>query len=214
MSDRLRACALIAALALVACERKSPPPRMPTAFPFQEDRWREAEIRAAEIPRLDKAVARFQRTENRYREIEHLRPNGVPGEIVFVLHGRESTWDFTRHLHEGSRLTRRTRNVPKGRPLVPDPPYTFEQSAEDALYALKRMDLVNWRSLGDSLQAIEAYNGLGYQKYHPDVPSPYLWSGTSLYTRGKYVADGRFSPTSLDKQLGCAAILKRMRQRQ
>ncbi len=34
---------LIAALALVACERKSPAPRVPTAFPFQEDRWREAE---------------------------------------------------------------------------------------------------------------------------------------------------------------------------
>jgi lysozyme family protein len=204
---------LIALLALAACERKAPAPPETSAVPFQEDRWRAAEIRAAEVPRLDKAVARFRRTENRYREIEHQRPNGVPEEIVFALHGRESAWDFTRHLHEGSPLTQRTRNIPKGRPLVPEPPYTFEQSAEDALYVLKRMDLVNWRSLGDSLQATEAYNGLGYQKYHPDVPSPYLWSGTSLYTRGKYIADGRFSPSAVDKQLGCAAILKRLEWR-
>lgn len=213
MSHRLRACALIVLVALAACERKAPRPPEPTAFPFQEERWRAAEIRAAEIPRLDKAVARFRRTESRYRGIERQRPNGVPGEVVFALHGRESTWDFTRHLHEGSPLTRRTRNIPKGRPPVPDPPYTFEQSAEDALYVLKRLDHVNWRSLGDSLQAIEAYNGLGYQRYHPDVPSPYLWSGTSLYTRGKYVADGKFSPAAVDKQLGCAAILKRLEWR-
>ncbi len=142
-----------------------------------------------------------------------LRPGGVPAPIVFTLHGRESSWNFSAHLHEGSPLTHRTRDVPKGRPLTPDPPYTFIQSAEDALYILKHEDRINWRDLPTALQAIEAYNGLGYQKYHPTVPSPYLWAGTTLYDRGKYTADGRFSPIAVDRQLGCAAILLRMQQR-
>jgi lysozyme family protein len=128
---------------------------------------------------------------------------------VFCLHGRESSWDFTKHLHEGSPLSHRTRYVPKGRLPDKSPPYTFEQSAEDALYKL--MDLENrvkWSSLPDALLAIELYNGAGYLKYHPSVPSPYLWSGTTVYSRGKYVSDGRWCKFTVDKQLGCAAILK------
>lgn len=179
----------------------------------QASRWSAAEPRKIDLLRLDKAVALYQRTQPRYREIEKLRSGGVPAPVVFVLHGRESSWDFGAHLHEGSPLTHRTRDVPKGRPLTPDPPYTFLQSAEDALYILKHEDRVNWSNLPAALQAIEAYNGLGYQKYHPSIPSPYLWAGTSLYERGKYVADGRFSFATVDRQLGCAAILLRMRQR-
>jgi lysozyme family protein len=49
----------------------------------------------------------------------------------------------------------------------------------------------------------------------PDIiiPSPYLWSGTTVYERGKYVADGRFSAIAVDKQIGCAAILKELHRR-
>lgn len=179
----------------------------------QAARWSSAQPRKIDLLRLDKAVALYQRTMPRYREIEALRPGGVPAPIIFALHGRESSWDFCAHLHEGSPLTQRTRDVPRGRPLTPDPPYTFVQSAEDALYILKHEDRVNWRDLSTALQAIEAYNGLGYQKYHPAVPSPYLWAGTTLYERGKYTADGRFSPIAVDQQLGCVAVLLRMWQR-
>lgn len=208
--------ACLIASALAGCgegrENRAAPP-VSTSHPLQEERWDRAVIESRAIVRLDKAIASFERYSSRYRTIERQRVNGVPAPVVFALHGRESAWNFSRHLHEGSPLSGRTRNVPKGRPLRPDPPYTFEQSAEDALYVLKRLDLVRWNSRGDSLQAVEAYNGLGYQKYHPEVPSPYLWSGTSLYKRGKYVADGRFSAVAVDKQLGCAAIFKRMRER-
>jgi lysozyme family protein len=75
------------------------------------------------------------------------------------------------------------------------------------------MHRVKWMSLGEALQAIERYNGLGYQKYHPDTPSPYLWAGTTAYARGKYVADRKWSEVAVDRQLGCAAILKRMEER-
>lgn len=226
------------ALVLVACGKQVSPVPAPTPRPspvvisvphtavqtsgqpknaaeiMQEARWEQAKLRASDLIALDKAVELYRRTEARYAAIEKMRANGVPAPIIFALHGRESTWNFNRHLHEGSPLTGRTKFVPKGRPLSPEPPYTFEQSAEDALYKLKDLEnKVRWGELGNTLQAIERYNGLGYQKYHAEVPSPYLWSATTLYTAGKYVADGKFDPSAVDRQLGCAAVLMRMRDR-
>jgi len=107
----------------------------------------------------------------------------------------------------------RTRDVPKGRLPSPNPPYSWEQSAEDAYYVCDHLDLVPWHKLPAALQAIEAFNGTGYQRYHPDVPSPYLWAGTTVYLRGKYVEDGRFDRFAVDKQVGAAAILKRAAER-
>lgn len=191
-------------------EAESPKPK----GTLQERRWVAAEIRPQWRGKIDAAVDRYIQTRGRYEAIERMRrAPSVPARVIFVLHGRESTWDFTKHLHEGSPLSGRTRWVPKGRPKKGSPPFTFEQSAEDALYILKDMENWNWASLDSMLQNIETYNGLGYQKYHRDVPSPYLWSGTTVYERGKYVADGRFSRLAVDRQIGCAAILKRMRER-
>jgi len=176
---------------------------------MQKDRWETAKVKPKWQEQIDRALRQFERNKIRYKNVEMMRPNGVPALVVFALHGRESSWRFHRHLHEGSPLSHKTRNVPKGRPLG-IPPFTWEQSAEDALYVLKKMDKVTWAELPIALQAIEGkYNGYGYQKYHPDVPSPYLWSGTTIYSRGKYVADKRFDPFAVDKQIGCAAILKR-----
>lgn len=187
---------------------KSPPRGM------QETRWHAAKIRPSWESRIDDAVARYLRTRERYENIERMRrAPSVPARVIFVLHGRESTWSFAKHLHEGSPLTGRTRWIPKGRPVRGNPPFTFEESAEDVLYLLKDMENWNWSNMESLLQNIETYNGLGYQKYRKGVPSPYLWSGTTIYERGKYVADGRFSAIAVDKQLGTAAILKRMHER-
>lgn len=181
-----------------------------------EKLWASCEVKPSQVFRVDKAIAFFRDHEEKYEEIEGLRRGGVPAAVVFCLHGRESTWSFSRHLHEGSSLKGRTRYVPKGRPKKSPrngSVYTFVESAEDALYVLKGLDRVEWGDLDTALHTIEKYNGTGYLRYHPDVNSPYLWAGTNHYVRGKYVADGRFSRTAVDKQLGCAAILKRMRDR-
>src|SRR5436309_1074388 len=50
----------------------------------------------------------------------------------------------------------------------------------------------------------------GYRRYHPEVRSPYLWSGSTHYTSGKYVEDGRWSDTAVSRQLGAAVLLRRM----
>jgi len=182
------------------------------AAPDHVARWKTAELRPGADMRADKAVALYVRTAARYKSVEAMRADGVPAPVIFCLHYRESSNSFACHLHEGSPLMHHTRDVPKGRiPGVP-PPYTWEQSAKDALYVCDRLQ-GDWRQLATALNRIEAYNGTGYARFHPSVPSPYLWSGTTIYSRGKYTADGRFNPIAVDGQLGCAAILKRMRAR-
>ena len=177
-----------------------------------EKLWDSAQIKPAFVFKIDKAIALYLDRKEIYDDIENMREGGVPSAIVFTLHGRESTWNLNKHLHEGSPLTGKTKWVPKGRPKFPPAnghTYTFNESAEDALYKLKDLESINWSRCDDALYNIEKYNGLGYLKYR-NINSPYLWSGTYHYTMGKYVADGKYSKTAVDKQLGTCAILLRM----
>jgi lysozyme family protein len=176
----------------------------------QERRWWEGKIRPVWEISANKAVMRFQTTRARYVVVQNLRSNGVPAAVIFCLHYRESSNDFSCHLHEGSSLLHRTRYVPKGRPLHPDPPYKWEVSAEDAIYVADQLQ-GDWSSIQWAFLKMEGYNGWGYK--HKGVPSPYIESGTQYYSSGKYVADGHFSSSAVDQQLGCRAILIRMRER-
>jgi len=183
------------------------------AEPDQVARWKEARINPARSIQLDKAVALYQRTADRYLKVEKMRPNGIPAQILFTFHVRESDASFRHHPHEGSTLQHRTRYVPKGRlPAPAQPPFTWDQSAEDAYYTYEKLDRRNWNKLQTALQAMESFNGLGYQR-PGKPPSPYLWAATTIERPGKYIADGKYSATARDAQLGCAAILKRMEQR-
>lgn len=174
----------------------------------QVARWSQAAINPKYSLALDVELGRYRRNLSRYQAIEAMRPNGVPAEVLDCLHYRESSGSFNCHAHEGSSLLHRTRDEPKGRPLHPEPPYTFEQSAEDAYYVCEHppLDKINWRSMQAALDKMESFNGYGYRR--KGIPAPYLWSGTSIYHGGKYVRDGVFSATAMDQQLGCAAILK------
>jgi hypothetical protein len=42
------------------------------------------------------------------------------------------------------------------------------------------------------------------------VPSPYLFGATNIQKPGKYIADGVWSARAIDKQIGCAALIKVM----
>jgi lysozyme family protein len=68
-------------------------------------------------------------------------------------------------------------------------------------YAAKWKD---W-SVGGTLSLLEQYNGLGYAT--KGIPSPYIWSGTDQYSKGKYVADHMFDPSVVDAQFGCAGLI-------
>jgi lysozyme family protein len=137
---------------------------------------------------------------------------GTPWHVTAVIHNMESSLDFSRHLHNGDPLTGRTVNVPEGRPRAGSPPFTWEESAADAL----RFDAVSrWTdwSLSGTLFRIERYNGWGYRINHPEVLSPYLWGFSNHYESGKYIADGRWSDTAVSGQCGAAVLLRRLVER-
>lgn len=138
--------------------------------------------------------------------------SGVPWHFIAVVHNMEASLKFKTHLHNGDPLTARTVQVPKGRPKTGEPPFSWEESAADAL-ALKGLDDTTDWSLAGTLFQLERYNGFGYRLYHPEVLTPYLWSFSNQYTSGKYVADGRWSDTAVSKQIGGAVLLRRMAER-
>jgi lysozyme family protein len=139
---------------------------------------------------------------------------GVPWYVVGLIHAMEAYPPFSMagHLHNGDPLTARTVQVPKGRPKVGEPPFTWAESAVDAL-RFERFDRWSDWTVPGILYKLERYNGWGYRQHHPEVLTPYLWSFTNHYTRGKYTSDGRFSDTAVSKQCGAAALLRRMMER-
>jgi lysozyme family protein len=165
------------------------------------------------VPRVDKAkdvdatAKKILANRGRYEYIAS--KSGVPWYLVGAIHAMESSCNFDTHLHCGDPLTARTRNEPKGHPRTGKPPFTWEFSALDAL-RLKNLQLVNDWSIPRICFELERYNGWGYRQYHPGTLSPYLWSGTSHYTKGKYVSDGKWSPSAVSGQSGAIAILMRL----
>lgn len=136
---------------------------------------------------------------------------GCPALLVALIHAMESGLSFSRHLHNGDPLTARTVHVPEGRPIAGHPPFSWEESAVDALRLHGLDDWRDWSRPGLAY-ILERYNGWGYRRFHSDVPSPYLWSFTTAYTAGKYVADGHFDPQAVSKQAGAMALLMGLEQ--
>jgi lysozyme family protein len=135
-----------------------------------------------------------------YEDVQKV--TGIPWEVIGCIHTLECGGKFDRHLHNGDPLTERTKHVPAGRPKGGCPPFTWRESAIDAL---KNSSLVE-SCIEGKLYFLETYNGMGYRRHK--VPSPYLWSGTNQYTKGKYVADGKYDPEHISKQVGSVPILK------
>lgn len=94
--------------------------------------------------------------------------------------------------------------MPKGRPLVWNPPNDWLTSAIDALSLKRDAHPGDW-SLARTLYRFEGYNGFGY--YAKGIHSPYLWSFTNHYSRGKFVRDHRYDPNFVSKQCGAATML-------
>lgn len=136
---------------------------------------------------------------------------GMPWEMIGVIHSLESGMSFTKHLHNGDPLTARTRLVPRGHPKVGTPPFTWEESAVDAL-KIKSFDKVEEWSDERICYELERYNGFGYRLRRTGVHSPYLWSGTFHYTVGKFVSDGKYVKTAKSAQTGAIPLLKRIRE--
>jgi len=128
---------------------------------------------------------------------------GVPWDCIACVHSLETDLSLERHLHNGDPLERRTVRAPKGRPINGYPPFTWVESAIDAIGLFPNTQ--EW-DVPTKLYFLESYNGMGYRK--KKINSPYLWSFTNHYDSGKFVQDGEFDPKAISKQIGAVAILK------
>lgn len=170
------------------------------------ERWKNVKINNNHLQSFNVVASRLNNPSAvaRYKAVE--AKTGVPWWFIAVVHEREASQSWAANIAQGDRWDRRSVHVPAGR----GPFQSWEEAAVDALvncapYAARNHD---W-SPGSALTWLEKYNGLGYA--NKGIPSPYIWAGTNQYTSGKYVADGVFSSTAVDTQLGCAGLLIAMK---
>lgn len=179
-------------------------PKLTTALGKEyNDLFNRCEITADKMAEVEGVVQRILNVQDRYAKIA--TQSTVPWYVIAVIHNMECGLDFTKHLHNGDSLKRRTINVPAGRPKVVQPPFTFEVSALDALEYDGFTAWSDW-SIGGICYKLEGYNGWGYRAHN--INSPYLWSYSNLYTKGKYVEDNVWSDTAVSRQCGAAVILR------
>lgn len=138
-----------------------------------------------------------------YIEVE--KYTSVPWFVIAVIHEREADQRWDANLSQGDPWNAVSIHKPIGR----GPFNSWFEAAVDALidcspHAAKNDD---W-TIGGTLTLLEEYNGLGYAG--KELPSPYIWSGTNQYIKGKYVRDGIYDPEKVDEQLGCAGLLMAM----
>jgi lysozyme family protein len=163
-------------------------------------------VRPERAEAVDFHLAMIRKSRPRYEgAAERAR---VPWFFIAVTHALEASFNFRAHLHNGDfPLSARTRQVPAGRPRVWLPPSDWESSAVDAINLLGFGGQDDW-SVERTLYRLEAYNGFGYRRI--GVPTPYLWSFSQHYDRGKFVADGKFSLAARSQQCGAAVMLARL----
>jgi lysozyme family protein len=161
-------------------------------------------IRPAAASLVQQSVNALRANMSRYASVATHFSN-MPWYFVGIIHGMEGSFNFKTHLHNGDPLSARTVHVPAGRPPTGTPPFTWEASAQDAL-TFENFDRETDFTLPRILYLFEHYNGMGYRQF--GLATPYLWSFSNHYAKGKFGQDGRFDPELVSKQAGAATMLK------
>jgi lysozyme family protein len=190
---------------------------IPTTYAYEVMRhyntlWNSMEILPEWEERVIEAVQVIRRSQPTYELFVQSFNTDLPWYVVAAIHMMECDCRFDCHLHNGDSLKQRTIHEPKGRPLLPPlagvgKPYMWHESAKDAL---RMKDWHNYHSwdIAHCLFRIENYNGDYYRNHN--MNSPYLWSGSNHYTRGKFVEDHVFDPNAVSQQVGAAVLIKRL----
>jgi lysozyme family protein len=167
--------------------------------------WVSAGIDPAHMKEVYAASQQVLTHRTRYEKVASLI--GVPWYVIAVIHMREASFNFATHLSNGDPLFDsaghglKTVHVPSGLG-----PYACWE--ESAVAVCKRMqwhtNTFHW-DIVNALENLEVFNGTGY--FLRNMRSPYIWSMSTHAQRGKFVADGVFDPSVVDRQVGCAAVL-------
>ena len=168
-------------------------------------------INDAKMTEINKIADTIILNQPRYEVIG--KPINIPWFFIGILHTMECGLSFKKHLHNGDPLTARTVQVPKGRPKEGTAPFTFEESAKDALINEGFTTVTDW-SVPGMLFLFEKYNGFGYRRASIRIATPYLWSYSNHYKKGKFSMDGKYDPNLVSKQPGTASILRRLAEKQ
>ncbi len=175
-------------------------PKYGKRWPVYAQQWDEMQRTRTTDER--EAAAKIFAHKARYQAVE--AKTGVPWYWIGPVHYRESDLDFNTQLAQGDPLGHVSTHVPKGQG-----PYfgndAWERAALIALEDTGATEVIDWR-LEKMIYHWEQYNGWGYYKH--DIPSPYVWAGSSIQQPGKYVSDGVWDAGAVDQQLGCAPILE------
>jgi lysozyme family protein len=164
--------------------------------------WEIAKIKPSFLSQANAIADRIIKNKARYSLVESA--TGIPWFLIGCLHNMEGSGSFSTWLANGDPLTAPTVRVPKGlgKGMV------FPLKWEDAAILSLRHE--RWKNIKTDIPSFlmlsELYNGAGYA--NRGMVSPYLWSGTDQYVKGKYTADSKFDPEAVSKQVGVVTVLK------
>jgi len=156
-------------------------------------------LSTSQLQDMETFISHWHQHRSRYENVS--RKTNMPAKLIAALHWRESTGNFNTYLHQGDPLGRPPVNWPTNIPTF----HNWEDAAVHALNQKKSLqnqlemsaDTTNAASIATYA---EGYNGLGY--HYRNTPSPYVYSGSNQYSSGKYVSDGQFSSSTVDRQMG------------
>ena len=182
-------------------------PRLTSSLTHEYQQLGVVLVRPAKLAEADSIATKIVAHRDRYQRVA--KSLGVPWYVVGLIHALESSLDFSyappqrrpahrAHDARARRPAAAARRRSRGRRARPDA-LTFRGFAE-----LEGLD-----DPGRALPA-RGLQRLGLPPAAPRRDSPYLWSFSNHYTKGKYVADGNFSATAVSQQCGAAVLLKRL----
>ena len=121
----------------------------------------------------------------------------IPWVFIGITDGMECGFNFKGHLQNGDPLTARTVQVPKGRPATGNPPFTWSQSARDALIYKGYHQVTDW-SVPHMLHLFERYKAWAVSYTHLDVYKRQPISlSTSTPTANCTITSSRDDPTRI-----------------
>lgn len=118
---------------------------------------------------------------------------------------REASSNFSLSPAQGDRWDRVSTHVPRG--IGPFPDWKASAKAAYHIDGLDKLGAAAWTILRACYEG-ELFNGFGYLVH--GIHTPYLWAGTNIYSAGKFIADGKFSSSAVDQQLGIVPVMLRL----
>ena len=125
-----------------------------------ENLFNTCNINTANAGEVENTTQKIKANRARYENLGN--PMGIPWYLIGVIQSMEAGLSFNKHLHNGDPLSARTVNEPPGRPPNGNPPFSWEESATDALQYEGYDKWKDW-SVAGILFKLELYNGWGYR---------------------------------------------------